>query len=48
MNIGKERRTIIIEPIETPAQEPGLPPEPPHEAPVEPTPERETTLVPSR
>jgi hypothetical protein len=48
VNIGKERRTIIIEPVETPAQEPASPPEPPREAPPEPTPEKEPALVPNR
>ena len=48
MNIGEERRTIIIEPIETPAREPAPPSEAPHEAPVEPTPVDDPALVPDR
>jgi hypothetical protein len=48
MNIGEERRTIIIEPIETPAQEPAPPSEAPREAPVEPTPVDDPALVPDR
>jgi hypothetical protein len=48
MNIGEERRTIIIEPIETPAREPAPPPEAPREAPVEPTPVDDPALVPDR
>jgi len=47
MNIGEERRTIIIEPIETPVREPA-PAEAPHEAPVEPTPVDDPALVPDR
>jgi hypothetical protein len=48
MNIGEERRTIIIEPIETPVREPAPPAEAPHEAPVEPTPVDDPALVPDR
>ncbi len=47
MNIGEERRTIIIEPIETPAREPA-PPSEPREAPAEPTPVDDPALVPDR
>jgi hypothetical protein len=47
MNIGKERRTIIIEPIETPAREPDQA-DPPQEAPVETRPAEEPALVPNR
>jgi hypothetical protein len=49
MNIGEERRTIIIEPIEAPALEPDEPqPVPPQEAPAEPRPVEEPALVPNR
>jgi hypothetical protein len=48
MNIGEERRTIIIEPIETPAREPAPPSETPREAPAEPAPVDDPALVPDR
>ena len=45
MNIGKERRTILIEPIEIPSTEPGLPPD--REAVPDPEPARAPDPVPA-
>ena len=48
MQIGEERRTMIIEPIEGPAPAGEPSPDPPVETPTDPRPAEDPALVPDR